>query len=256
MEIKKERRITDLPDYNVDYEVEDEFSQAPAIPDLVKSASYNISGKFDNTKFNQKFSADKKKHSENGYVNPYENGYGDMFKGMSSSEQRQLAAGGGREEISVSKPTNLAIPEMRDGRLVQVLPKENPFAASGLGGFEELGLSKISNFSVKIGSSGKGGIDGCDLMEVYGQNNANWEDVVKMDADLYKKFTDETKIETKAQTYNSTREAFNFSDIDVELEKQLAAQKANENKMKNMRKKILNKNDEYFAKEYMGTLKF
>lgn len=240
------RKESKCPDYNIDYYIDEElktrlsttFKQEDTRPE-----NYN------KDKFNKNFEIEKKKHEENGFIDPFAKGY-EGFGRTSEEDAKAILRGSGRAEVPIPKQYNLEKPKLtEEGRLVVAVPKETQ--AFGLPThnipFSELGLTTVTNFSIK--STCKGGLCGTDLVSAY-SNNEYWEDSVKRDPDLYKKYTDTTD---PAKLISKRTEKVDFDPI---IQQQINAEKEKEEKMEELRRTYLKQQDLYYDRVSTGRIAY
>ena len=244
--ILKTRKETDFPDYNLDYYINEEFSQQHGLDRLNMTQQDTDPERFSINKFNQNFATEQEYHEKQGFADPFSQGYNE-FGGSRDFHSTDKIKMPSRPDIEAYTPTEFAKPEMIDGRIVNYVPKdiESVGIQSSHGvGFAELGLTTVDDFSMSM--SCKGGICGSDLMSVYGTNNENWEDSVARDKDLYAKYNDETAPEKKMSKLRSHRKTFDFKDIDPAIQRQIDEEERQTTRMQEMRNSYIQDQDKYY----------
>lgn len=241
--ILKTRKESNFPDYNIDYFINEEFSQQNAL-DRMGMTQEEARGEFNADRFNDNFKKEQSYHEHQGFNDPFSRGYNEFSTGknFNSSDKITMPV---RSDIEVSKNPILSKPEMVNGKIVRYVPKDT--ASVGLaptGGFMELGVTVIDDFSMTMDC--KGGICGSDLMSVYGQNNENWEDSVARDEKLYKKYNDQTRPEKKMNNLKNYRDQNATPKFDPRIQKQIDEENAKNEKMKSVRNSYLKQQDDYY----------
>jgi curved DNA-binding protein CbpA len=244
--ILKTRKDSDCPDYNIDYYIDEEFSQAHRLDKMGLNPTDALPENFNVKHFNQNFSAEQQFHEQNGFSNPYERGYNEFGKSKEDFFRDDKIKMPTRADIEVTKNPVLERAQMKDGRLINYVPKDQEsfgLQAPGVG-YTELGITTVEDFSMTMDC--KGGICGSDLMSVYGQNNENWEDSVARDQSLYAKYNDQTRPEKKMNRLHNDRKNFDFKDVDPEIQRQIDQEKAAEERMERMRRSFVSSQDRYY----------
>lgn len=239
--IMNERKVQkNMPDFNIDYEVPGNF---------VNNMHEQLDPKnFDSSAFNNFFEQEKENHIKNGFQDPFSRGYS-MFG--NTEEHDLIRKGQSRPDVSVTiNPERVPHKMNNNGALIKYNYMENNINFNSGIPSMEIGVANVEDFTVNIGS----GLTGTDLMSVYGQNNEYWEDSVKKDSKLYSRFTDDTKVEKKMNSYLNERSAFNYSEIDDEINAEIQRQLDNEKRLEQIRKIQVQKEDEYYQSRYIGNI--
>lgn len=176
-------------------------------------------GKFDQNVFNKNFELQKQRDIENGFNDPYAKGY-DMFSSKSAEEERKfIEKHKYRPDINVELNPRQSIPDFTDsGALVEHdYFNDNNYNMLTTMPTMELGLNKVSDFSVVISQDRGNQLYGSDLMAVYGENREYWEDSVKRDPELMKKYYDDTSVDVKMSRYMNERVDFDNKVVDEDI---------------------------------------
>lgn len=260
-QILSERRESNAPDYNIEYYIEEELKQdnllrqynefsdvRTPIVDTRREPTIEIrpGEKFNSDKFNKFFEHSKKKQEQAGFSDPFSRGYSDIFGTTRSTSEEISKAMMSRQDISVETPKEFSVPQMENGRLVEWNPVENQLLSEPSVGYSELGVSNINDFSFSIKSKSSEGIQGTDLMSVYGKNNEYWEDSVKRDQQMYQRYSDTLSVDKKMNMHKSERSGFNFSEIDPRIEQQIRRDAEQRQKMEELRNFQLKREDKYY----------
>lgn len=242
--ILKSRKESDCPDYNIDYYINEEFTQTHRLDRLGMTKADTTPDNFNINKFNRGYEAEMKYHEQHGFSDPYSRGYNefDTGKDYNSNEKIKMPV---RADIDVTKNPKLAKAPMKNGQIIRHVPKDQAsFGMEPNGSYAELGITNIQDFSMTMDC--KGGICGSDLMAVYGQNTENWEDSVARDRNLYSKYNDETRIDKKMNLLRSERENFDFKAVDPEIQRQIRQEEEMNRKMDQMRASYIQSQDRYY----------
>jgi hypothetical protein len=245
--ILKTRKEMDFPDYNLDYFVNEEFSQQYGLDRLNMTKQDTSPDNFSLNKFNQNFGTEQQYHEKQGFADPFAQGYKEFGGNKVFSDSGPTLKMPARPDIEAYTPTEFAKPEMVDGRIAKYIPKDIEsvgIQASHGVGFAELGLTTVDDFSMSM--SCKGGICGSDLMSVYGTNNENWEDSVARDKELYNKYNDTTAPERKMSKLRSSRKTFDFKDVDPTIQRQIDEEERQNKRMQAMRQSYIQDQDRYY----------
>jgi len=245
--ISKLRKDSKYPDYPVSYNVD-----GGAKINMRQEFTEEDRSHFNPSKFNSVFEKNLENTRKQGMDDPYNRGYGNKFDiGKKFNESGAIKPQQYSDDIEISKPSSFQIPEMKDGSLVEYVPDSTIFSDT-TSGFQELGITNISNFSMT--TSGKGSIGGVDLMSVYGQNFENWEDTVRRDPNLYSKYNDNTNIASKAARLEDTRRGI----YDDPKDKKMLSMESKRNMALDIKEKsrIVNKHrrDEFYNNLNKGLL--
>ncbi len=244
LNVRKEQKF---PDYNVEYEIDEDVKINLRHTGLTEEDAKN----FNQDKFNKKFSQAQTRDRKAGMDDPFNRGYGDFAAGKDFNQTGKVSLPSYNPDISVETPKTFARPDMKDNRLVEYIPEAAAFANVGIS-HQELGLTSISDFS--IAPSGKSGIIGSDLNSVYGQNFENWEETVKRDSHLSSKYNDDADVNKRLAAMESDRGGIYDLPLDqkmirAELDRNTLL--ANQDRMKNMHQ---NKRDGYYNDLNKGRL--
>jgi curved DNA-binding protein CbpA len=269
--ILEEKKESDVPDYNIEYYINEDLKQDNSFNnyndynnnninnddinnDIESGSVRNMQGNnFNNTSFNRFFEVTKKKQETSGFADPFSRGYSEMFSNrqIDADVKKEMT---NRPDINVSMPEKFVGPEITNGRLVRFTPKEVNLSGNYFGNCSELGLSTVEDFSFRIEAKANS-IDCSDLMSVYGQNNENWEDSVKRDSELYQRFSDTTKVDKKLNMYMGQRTDIDIKrDRDPELDKQLAREYEQTRKIDELRSFRLKKENVFYSDEFRNRL--
>lgn len=236
------------PDYNPSYNVSTDYTI---------NFNYGLTEEdaknFNPNKFNDVYDQSIKRDENAGMSNPFSRGYSDFDFGKdynSSGNVTRIPSYAG--DLSVEESKNVQKRNMKnDNKLIEYLPTTSVFGNSDLS-YEELGLTNVSDFSMSSGR--KGGLDGFDLMSVYGKNHEPWENTFKRDEKMYSKFLDNEDIFSKANKIQSERGNIYNLPIDKNIMKM---EKRHNKIMENddrARREFLYKRDEYYDNLNMGRL--
>jgi curved DNA-binding protein CbpA len=253
-EILSTKQERNVPDYDMKYDVGNEFDKNP---DLVRMDFTKIDtepGKFDQSRFNQFFETDKKKHEANGFADPWSQGYESMFRTREENDPKNLT-NSRREDLPVSKPSFKQHAELHNGQLISK-PKEI-ISSHVAGQYEQLGLTKVDNFSVTLKCKpGDSGLCGTDLSEVYAHDYGYWENTFRNDKNLSKKFNDTMQPEKKMNMHLTERSNFNFKDIDPEITLRMKMEAEQVAKMDDLHRMRQQKQiDDYYHKVSQSRIK-
>lgn len=250
-EIKKEKEIErNYPDYEMNYEIESEFVNAKmvglgfdenpdqiidqeSLDDRIRNYRYQeyhqkefqqdfipqSNSKFDNQSFNKNFEINRKRDIENGFSDPFSKGY-DMFNSKEAEEERKyIEKHKNRPDINVAIKPIHTVPKINDnGSLVEYdYFNENNYNVLSTIPTMELGLNKVNDFSVVISQDRGTQLYGSDLMSVYGENREYWEDSVKRDPELMRKYYDDTSVDVKMSRYMNERVDFDNKVVDDDI---------------------------------------
>lgn len=238
----------DYPDYPVQYEVDTDHTI-----NFNHGLTEDDAKNFNHDKFNKIYMDSLKRDSEAGMSDPFSNGYEDFNTGKDFSGTGNVTSiPSYTGDISVEKSKHVKKPGLKkSNKLVEYVPSSSVFEDIGIP-YQELGLTNVSDFSMSM--SGKGAINGTDLMSVYGKNVEPWEKTFQRDKKLYSKFTDTEEISSKASKIQSDRGNI----YNLPLDKKMIKMENNHNlimktneKMRNLQ---LSKRDEYFDDLNMGRL--
>jgi len=223
------------PDYQLNYEVEPEFSIATDTG-LGEVTMENFNDKFDNM---------KEFDTKNGFSDPYARGYG-FGPGISDYLNNNKSITGGSynaNDIPVAKD-----PESRPCDTVSTYKEY--FEGSSLRGFE-YGVTTVSDFTCTSSN-----ITGTDLMQAY-KNNEDYEKTVKRDPRIFNKYIAEEDISVRAARYSQDRELDENrikglikedpSGIDEDIYMQIKEQQEQEAIMEQLRLARMSAEDSYYA---------
>lgn len=195
---------------NQEYHQKD-FNQQDFIPQL--------NSKFDNQSFNKNFEMSRQRDIENGFSDPFSKGY-DLFNSKEAEEERKyIEKHKHRPDINVTmKPTH-TIPKINEnGALVEYdYFNDNNYNVLSTIPTMELGINKVNDFSVVISQDRGKQLYGSDLMSVYGENREYWEDSVKRDPELMRKYYDDTSVDVKMSRYMNERVDFDNKVVDDDI---------------------------------------
>lgn len=243
MEVRKE---TKYPDYKMDYQIDQE-SKINLHNGLTEDDAKN----FNTSKFNNIFNLGLERDKKAGVYDPFGRGYGEFDVGKKFSDEGTIVMPTYNHDVPIETPKVFHRPDMKDNRLVEYIPESAAFANTGMD-YQELGLTNISDFSMI--TSGKGSINGTDLMSVYGQNYEPWEHTVKRDSKLYAKFTDESNLNSRMAKIEQDRGGI----YDLPLDQKMIQAESTRNFAMEQQEKIRNMNkqkrDEYYNELNKGRL--
>ncbi len=217
--------------------------------------SFPVIDKFNQDKFNEFFEHNKRKQQEDGFDDPFNRGYNDMFKPMSTEESNLIKSSLSRPDISVQTPSILKRPDMKDGRIVSYGIRENFLLSEPSVGYAEIGLSNVEDFSITVGGISSDCIHGSDLMAVYGQNYEYWEDSVKRDKNIYDKYNDTLAPEKKMNSHLSERSNLSY-EPDLEIQREIDLENKRKEKLEELRKYQAKKEDNYYIARNGGRLNY
>jgi curved DNA-binding protein CbpA len=229
--IAKKHKPINVPDFAVNYNVEEEFT----IEQMVGG-----NGKVDNATFNRQFNEYQEKIAKSGYADPYASGYQDLFKPMTEEEIRMIKSGQ-RPEIKVTTTEQIRRDDAAISNQQLALTVNDVNITNN---FTELGLTKINDFSFSTASC-KNQFCGTDLKAAYGQNNEYWEDTVRRNTEISSKYNDTTKVDNKMNNFMSERETVTF---DPNIERQIQQEEYNRKKMEQLRQLKQKQTDNFYNK--------
>jgi curved DNA-binding protein CbpA len=246
-DIKTKINDKEYPDYNMNYDVSTDYAI-----NFNNGLTKDDADNFNSSKFNQAYEQGLTRDQQAGISNPFSRGYSEFDAGKDYTKTGNVSsipsyAG----DISVENSKNVQIPDMRNGnKLITYVPQSCDGMAGTCLGYEELGLTNVSNFSTTT----SGGLEGYDLMSVYGRNNEPWEDTFKRDEKMFSKYTDSEDIFTKANKLQSNRANIYSEPVDKKLMKMEKRQNRIMEDNEKLNRKYLTKRDEYYDNLNMGRL--
>jgi curved DNA-binding protein CbpA len=241
-------KITDkkYPDYNMNYHVNTDY-----VINFNNGLTKDDADNFNSLKFNQAYDHGVVRDNNAGIMNPYSRGYSEFDSGKDYTNTGNISSiPSYTGDISVENSKNVQRPDMKnDNKLITHLPQGCNSLDTCLV-YEELGLTNVSNFSMSTSS----GLEGYDLMSVYGQNHEPWENTFKRDEKMYSKYTDSEDIFSKANKLQSNRANIYNEPIDKKLIKIEKRQNKIMIDNENLKREYLTKRDEYYDNLNMGRL--
>lgn len=242
------RKEQNYPDYNIEYEIQEDVKINIKHSGLTEDDAKN----FSSNKFNQHFNQAMERDRKAGMNDPFSRGYNEFSEGKNFDSSGKISMPSYSPDISVEPSKTFARPNMKDNRLVEYLPQAASFSNTGGLHHQELGLTTIQDFS--IAPTGKCGIIGSDLNSVYGQNYENWEETVKRDAQLSAKYNDSVDVNKRLANFKSDRGNIYNLPLDQNMlraELDRNSMLANQDKMRQMQQ---NKRDAYYNELNKGRL--
>lgn len=246
-DIKTKIEEKELPDYNMSYEVSNDFT-INFNNGLTKEDADN----FSSSKFNQMYEQSLIRDQQAGMANPFSRGYNEFDAGKDYTKTGNVNnvpsyAG----DISVENSKNVQRPNMKnENKLTEYLPKSCDLGSTTCLSYEELGLTNVSDFSMSM----SGGIEGYDLMSVYGRNSEPWEDTFKRDEKMYSRYMDNEDVFSKANKLQSNRSNIYNEPIDKKIMKMEKKHNRMMEENEKLKRDYMNKRDEYYDNLNMGRL--
>lgn len=241
-EIMAEKDIERMyPDYQMNYDITGDIS----IPRNTK---------IENTEqLNAEFERAKRYDMENGFVDPNDFGYS-QFAPNEDEYKQILDHGLSRADINVVGIEQKQRELSGDGSLVHndYFSFQNCYDKGSSIYATELGLNNISDYSITLNQNARDSLHGSDLMAVYGNNYEYWEDSVKRDSDLYKKYTDETRVDKKLTNYMKEYNSFDSGRRDPAILREMEQRTLEQQLIEDARKNIQLTRDAYYNKKFLN----
>lgn len=222
------KKETKYPDYTKQYTIDN---------DVRINVAKELKGEFNRENFNAAFDNASQRDKKAGIIDAYSRGYEEFDKGKNYNSVGTLAL---PSYTDVEDVTKSRVYKNKDDRLIEYSPDIFDMGT----GYQELGLTNVSNFSIT--TTGKTGLGGCDLMAVYGQNLEPWEQVAMRDPKLSVKFLDTEDVHKKMSKMESERGSVYDLPLDYKM---LEAEKAR-NFALEQQEKIRMANTEYRDEYY------
>lgn len=244
-DLKNKTTDKDFPDYKINYNVDTDFAI-----NFNNGLTQDDAKNFNSSKFNNAYEKGIQRDQSAGMSNPYSRGYSEFDVGKDYTMTGNVSnIPSYSSNISVENSKNFQKIDIKNDKLTTYIPQSCDSSGTCLD-YEELGISNVSNFSTFTHS----GLEGYDLMSVYGKNNEPWENTIKRDEKLYSKYTDKEDIFSKANKLQANRSNIYNEPVDKKLLRMEKIQNKIMLEKERLKRENIKKRDEYYDNLNMGRL--